>query len=168
MTRFIQLFTFSIVAAITLTLIPSSQTQAQSTDLKLNIQGIECDLDAVAQQYGYIPDFCKNKPTPIEPEVENPIVPLPQKPVPHALVYSSALFLTLPTRGGANTLPKPVTMPTKEITIDTGAPSDTRSNNSASFLLNVIVITALVTAILVDGLIFGTWLRRWFFSTRAL
>jgi len=162
-----------VVAAGVLFAIPPS-TYAVSTDLQLEIDGIECDLEAL---YGgndpstvTIPSYCNNAPEPPEttdPDVSvNPGIPVvtqPNKPVVPsygALLLESSLqpstIEPIQNTGGIGGVPTPaLPNPDEEIVPLSESMKIPTSFVEVTIIIAAIVSIALVLSIAASGF-FGT------------
>ena len=57
-------FILATIATIGIVLLSPHSARAESVDLNLKINGIECNLNAVYDELGFIPTYCSNQPEP--------------------------------------------------------------------------------------------------------
>jgi len=123
---------------------------AESVDLQLQIEGIECDLTAAYEQFGFIPQYCTNQPDP------EPSTPTPEPP------YESIdEIVTIPvetTPIAQPMLPPPILPPTTSdsITPEDSSARSTVADLTSSTVIAVVTATAVTSAtVAIDALYFG-------------
>ena len=170
-TNKLPLFLGTVLLALIVALSSSNAASANSTNLQLEIQGIECDLEAVYEEYGYIPDYCSNKPEnpnpEPEPEEETPVTTDPstispgstgdtQTRIEYSGLAPSAFYLH-PI--GSREIDSPIATYTLYSTVhtDTTVDSSNKARNASVNTATTITVTAAIAAgaVAIDAAYFG-------------
>jgi len=137
-----------------------STVKAETVDINVKIEGIVCDLDAVYAELGHIPNYCANRPQPVEAPEQAPSPPSSPVTLPRQMPVRS--FPMNPAVIHPIRQPQPpqvISLPSTN-DVASSSPAPTLPDFSDIFLSAVVLVASVITAVVVDIVYYSRTLTR--------